>query len=253
MTNADALIQSQTENNAIGESARRPGRTIAVMPASNAASTLEATLRDVPDGAVDEIILVDDCSSDDTVENAAGLADRIEISAPGRSIQMNRGAELAQGDLLLFLHIDTSLPAQADQLIAAAMNPVAHKQRRQWGWFDIRLSNPSLAYRIIAAAMNLRARCTAVCTGDQALFVTAELFHRLGGFPAIPLMEDIAMSKLLRRAAKPAPIKTAALTSNRRWQQHGLVKTVLLMWWLRLRYFLGASPEVLVKQYYPRR
>jgi rSAM/selenodomain-associated transferase 2 len=226
-----------------------------ILPVLNEASLIRSQLRGLQAYRAEghEIVLIDGGSSDDTIENAAGLADRIEISAPGRSTQMNQGAELAQGDLLLFLHIDTSLPAQADQLIAAAMNPVAHKQRRQWGWFDIRLSNPSLAYRIIAAAMNLRARCTAVCTGDQALFVTAELFHRLGGFPAIPLMEDIAMSKLLRRAAKPAPIKTAALTSNRRWQQHGLVKTVLLMWWLRLRYFLGVSPQVLVKQYYQRR
>ena len=225
-----------------------------IVPVLNEASLIRAQLRGLQAYRAEghEIVLIDGGSSDDSIENAAGLADRIEISAPGRSTQMNRGAELARGDVLLFLHIDTSLPAQVDQLIAAAMHPGAHKQR-QWGWFDIRLSHPALAYRIIAAAMNLRARCTAVCTGDQALFVTAELFHRLGGFPAIPLMEDIAMSKLLRREARPAPIKTAALASSRRWQQHGLVKTVLLMWWLRLQYFLGVSPRLLVKRYYPRR
>jgi|TARA_B100000809_G_scaffold43740_1_gene38052 rSAM/selenodomain-associated transferase 2 len=224
-----------------------------ILPVLNEAALIRAQLRGLQSYRVEghEIVLVDGGSSDDTVENAAGLADQIEISAPGRSAQMNRGAELARGDLLLFLHIDTSLPEQADQLISAEMN--AGNQRRQWGWFDIRLSNPGLAYRIIAAAMNLRARWSAVCTGDQALFVEVELFHLLGGFPAIPLMEDVAMSKLLRRAARPAPIKTAALASSRRWQQHGLVKTVLLMWWLRLQYFLGVSPRVLVKQYYPRR
>ena len=225
------------------------------MPILNEAALIRGQLRGLQ-GYRDqghEVILIDGGSSDDSVENAAGLTDRIEISAPGRSAQMNRGAELARGDVLLFLHIDTSLPEQADQLIAAAMDAGVDKQRRQWGWFDIRLSNPGLAYRIIAAAMNRRARYSAVCTGDQALFVRAELFHRLGGFPAIPLMEDVAMSKLLRRAARPAIINTAAIASGRRWQEHGLVKTVLLMWWLRLQYFLGVSPGVLVKQYYPRR
>lgn len=208
-----------------------------------------------------EVLLVDGGSNDDTVANAAGLVDRVEVWQAGRSSQMNRGAELAHGQLLLFLHVDTCLPEQADQLIASAINAAPgsasssanDSSNRRWGWFNVRLSNPGFVYRIIAAAMNLRARISSVCTGDQAMFVSAGLFHELGGFPSIPLMEDVAMSKLLRRSAKPVLIKAAALSSSRRWEQHGLVRTVLLMWWLRLQYFLGVSPSTLVKKYYPGR
>ena len=222
-----------------------------ILPVLNEAALIQAQLQQLQiyRDAGHEVLLIDGGSADGTVENAAGLTDRIEISQPGRSVQMNLGAELAQGEFLLFLHIDTSLPARADWLIDEAIQ----HSHRQWGWFDVRLSNPTFPYRLIAAAMNLRARWSAVCTGDQALFVEARLFHRLGGFPSIPLMEDVAISKLLRRSGRPVCIRTAALTSARRWEQQGLLKTMVLMWWLRLQYFLGVSPLVLVKKYYPPR
>jgi len=243
--------------------AKLPLKISFILPALNEATLIKEQLQRLQGyrQSGHEVLLVDGGSSDNTVVNATGLADRIEVWQAGRSAQMNRGAELAQGELLLFLHVDTTLPEQADRLIAAAINSALdsssnsarNSSHGQWGWFDVRLSNPGFLYRIIAAAMNIRARSSSVCTGDQAMFVSARLFHELGAFPAIPLMEDVAMSKLLRRSAKPVPIRAVALTSSRRWEQHGLVRTVVLMWWLRLQYFLGVSPSTLVKRYYPTR
>ena len=196
-----------------------------------------------------EILVIDGGSHNDTAELAAVHADRVETWTASRSGQMNRGAEIASGELLLFLHVDTVLPDHADQLIDSA----CQASQRQWGWFDVRLSNSSFPYRLISRMMNWRARLTSICTGDQAMFVAKDLFHRLGGYPAIPLMEDIAMSKSLRRTGKPICIGSFVVTSSRRWEQYGLLNTVLLMWRLRLLYLVGVSPARLAKQYYPDR
>lgn len=196
-----------------------------------------------------EVIVVDGNSSDNTVALAAGLADCISSSIATRSSQMNVGARLASGHVLVFLHVDTRLPTNAaSQLEKFASNPALN-----WGWFDLQLSNPSIVFRIIASAMNIRARLTSVCTGDQTLFVRSALFNQLGGFPELPLMEDIAMSKLLRRHSRPHCISDKVQSSSRRWEERGIVKTVVLMWSLRLQYFFGRSPDVLVKKYYPDR
>lgn len=195
-----------------------------------------------------EIIVVDGGSTDGTAELTEGLVDRCEVGAAGRSLQMNQGAAQARGDVLLFLHADTQLPPNADELIAAAL---ASGEGR-WGWFDVRLSNPRLSYRLIAAFMNRRARLTSVCTGDQALFVDRALFQEIGGFPQLPLMEDIAISKRLRAKGRPVRPAGLATASSRRWEEKGLIKTVLLMWWLRLLYFVGVRPQRLLGMYYPR-
>lgn len=195
-----------------------------------------------------EVTVVDGGSKDATRALAAPLCDRLLRSRPGRAEQMNLGARFAASDVVLFLHADSQLPKGAEQAIAEALAG----GKPGWGWFDVRLSGRAPVYRIIGAFMNLRARLTAVCTGDQALFVSAELFHTAGGFPGIALMEDIAISKNLRKLARPLPLAQKVSSSSRRWERDGVARTILRMWRLRLLYFLGVSPEKLAAMYYPR-
>lgn len=195
-----------------------------------------------------EVIVVDGGSEDATRALAAPLCDRLLRSRPGRAAQMNLGARFAGSDVVLFLHADSQLPEDAEQAIAEALAD----RKPGWGWFDVRLSGRAPVYRLIAAFMNLRARLTAVCTGDQALFVSAELFHLAGGFPGIPLMEDIAISKKLRQLARPRPLAQKVSSSSRRWERDGVARTILQMWRLRLLYFFGVAPEKLAARYYPR-
>lgn len=194
-----------------------------------------------------ELIVIDGGSLDGTLEQAEGLVDSYGTGPAGRSQQMNQGAALASGDILLFLHVDTVLPVVADECIDEAL---AAKGRR-WGWFDVKLSNAGLAFRLVASMMNLRARLTSVSTGDQALFVEKTLFQEIEGFPQLPLMEDIAISKLLRRQGRPARPKGRVITSSRRWEEKGLVSTILLMWKLRFLYVIGVNPQSLRAMYYP--
>lgn len=192
-----------------------------------------------------ELIVVDGCSKDDTLTQAGTLADRVLVSPAGRAQQMNTGAEVATGEVLLFLHADTQLPATAMDDIQHATQQGAH-----WGRFDVRLSGKRWPLRIIERMMNWRSCLTSVATGDQAIFVTRELFQRVGAYPEIALMEDIALSKQLKKHAKPACLKSHVITSSRKWEKHGIIRTALLMWRLRLMYFLGASPDELAKHYY---
>ena len=193
-----------------------------------------------------ELLVVDGGSSDDTVQLAAALADRVVVARSGRAQQMNRGAEMASGDILLFLHLDSELPEGAMDFIEQHCGSSAN----HWGWFDVRLSHPGYAYRVIAKFMNFRARLSRVCTGDQALFLSRPLFEQVGGFPELPLMEDVAMSKRLRQLSPPTVCKQPVIASSRRWEEKGLLNTVLLMWKLRLLYFFGVSPDRLATLYY---
>jgi len=194
-----------------------------------------------------EIIVVDGGSTDATVEQTKGLVDSCEIAATGRATQMNQGASQATGDIFLFLHVDTQLPANADARLLAALSSA----ERQWGWFNAELSNPRFAFRIVAFMMNLRARLTSVSTGDQCLFVERGLFQGIGGFPELELMEDIAICKILRRRSSASRPEGMVVTSSRRWEEQGLVSTILLMWKLRLLYFVGVTPQRLREMYYP--
>lgn len=196
-----------------------------------------------------QLIVVDGGSTDNTVELARPLADLVLSAASGRAQQMNCGAAQANGELLLFLHVDTVLPA--DFLVC--LNRVWSGADSTWGWFPVRLSNRGLAYRIIGGFMNWRARLSKVSTGDQALYVGRDLFAAVQGFPVLPLMEDVAISKRLRRQRAPVIAGSRAVASSRRWEQRGLLRTVLLMWWLRWLYFIGVSPASLVRRYYPER
>jgi rSAM/selenodomain-associated transferase 2 len=191
-----------------------------------------------------EVIVADGGSSDSTAERARVLADRV-ISAPrGRSLQMNAGAAAAQGDVLLFLHADTRLPENADGLVLDGLA----RSGSAWGRFNVRFDGGGLL-RVVAATMNLRSRLTGIATGDQALFVARAAFERVGGFPAIALMEDVALSARLKRVSRPLCLSARVTTSARRWRKHGTLRTVLLMWRLRLRFFLGADPAKLARAY----
>ncbi len=196
-----------------------------------------------------EIVVADGGSSDATPALALPLAD-IVIRAPrGRGSQMNAGAAASCGDVLLFLHADTRLPPDADTLVQDGLTRMGYT----WGRFDIRIAGAHLLFPLIATMMNLRSRITGIATGDQAIFVARTAFGP--GFPDIALMEDIAITKRLRRIGPPLCIKASAVTSGRRWEKHGVMKTILLMWWLRLAYFAGADPALLARfyGYVPRR
>ncbi len=157
---------------------------------------------------------------------------------------MNSGAAVASGDVLLFLHADTVLPENASQLIFSY-----HHAENFWGRFDIRLSSNKIIYRLIERLVNLRSWLTAIATGDQAIFVQRDLFNQIGGFPEIALMEDVAISGSLKKISPPVCLKQKVITSSRRWENNGVVTTVMLMWKLRLYYFFGVSPERLSRLY----
>ena len=215
-----------------------------IMPVRNEATGIVATLTPLqPLRDKLEIILVDGGSTDDTVALAAPLVDQLLQSTPGRAAQMNAGAALAQGQWLLFLHADTQLPANFLELL-----PTAHATP-QWGRFDVRLFPSSPMLQVVAWMMNWRSRLTGVCTGDQAIFVRRALFEQLGGYAPIPLMEDIELSKRLRKISPPLCLRPPLTTSSRRWQTHGTLRTIVLMWWLRWRYWRGAPVEELARRY----
>jgi len=216
-----------------------------IIPVLNEASFIVQTLSGLQRQrqAGHELIVVDGGSRDATLLLARPFADHVITSPRGRSRQMNAGAKLARGEILLFLHSDTILPKGADQLILRGL------ERKRWGRFDVRLSGRHLLFRIIAWLMNWRSRITGIATGDQAIFVQRELFETVAGFPNIDLMEDITLSKLLRKYGRPLCLPQCVVTSSRRWEKNGILRTVLLMWSLRLAYFFGADPRHLARLY----
>jgi rSAM/selenodomain-associated transferase 2 len=187
-----------------------------------------------------EVIVADGGSEDGSRELALPLADRVLRAPRGRARQMNAGAAAASGDALLFLHADTRLPANADQLIVHSL------KKKVWGRFDVAIEGRSALLPVIAFFMNTRSRLTGIATGDQAMFVRREAFR---GFPEIALMEDVAFSKAMKRQSPPACLREKAATSGRRWDRHGVLRTIFLMWRLRLAYFLGAAPDELARRY----
>jgi len=222
------------------------GRLSIIMPALNEAANIEAAvtaLAPYRERGV-EVIVVDGGSRDGTPARARPFADHVCVAACGRAVQMNAGRAAARGDVLLFLHADTRLPENADALIVEGL-ACSH---RVWGRFDVRFDRGGLL-TLVAAMMNLRSRLTGIATGDQALFVTRAAFDAAGGFPSIPLMEDISLSKHLKRIGPPLCLRARVTTSARRWEANGTLRTILLMWRLRLAYFFGADPAQLARQY----
>ena len=209
--------------------------------ADGVAATLEALAPLRAEGH--EVIVVDGGSVDATAAIASRLADQVIQAPRGRARQMNAGAAIAGGHALLFLHADTRLPEDAWRLVLDAL------ARRGWGRFDVTIEGRSPWLSVVAFFMNWRSRLTGIATGDQAIFVRREVFAAAGGFPEIPLMEDVELSARLRTISMPACIAARAVTSGRRWERRGVLRTVLLMWRLRLAYFLGARPEDLARRY----
>lgn len=190
------------------------------------------------------VVVVDGGSQDDTLEIARQHADLALLAPRGRAAQMNAGAAACPADVLLFLHADTVLPEHADVLVRrATLGPFF------WGRFDVRIDSPRPLLRVVSTMMNLRSRWTGIATGDQALFVRHDLFRQVGGFPELPLMEDIAISRALKAHGPPACLRERVTTSARRWERHGVWRTIFLMWRLRAAYFFGADPRQLAVQY----
>lgn len=192
-----------------------------------------------------ELVVVDGGSRDGTIEVARLLSDRVLAAPRGRGSQMNAGARAARGEVLLFLHADTDLPPRALEAVHAALTGGRHA----WGRFDLAISGRPPLLRVVARLVSLRSRLTGVATGDQAIFVRRDAFEAAGGFPEIALMEDVALSKALRRITPPACLRLRATTSGRRWETRGVLRTILLMWRLRFLYWLGADPAALARRY----
>jgi len=217
-----------------------------IIPVLNEAAEIEAALGALTPfrqcGA--EIIVVDGGSGDGSADLARPRADRVLTAPRGRATQMNTGAAAASGDVLLFLHVDTRLPDDADRLIADGLQ----RSGRAWGRFDVCFDDGGWL-RILAFMMNWRSRLTGICTGDQAMFARRAAFEEIGGFPAIALMEDVAASSLLKKITRPLALRTRVTTSGRRWRRHGVWRTIMLMWRLRLAYYFGDDPGRLARYY----
>jgi rSAM/selenodomain-associated transferase 2 len=218
-----------------------------VIPALNEAGGIVGTLESLQPlrTAGHAVILVDGGSRDGTPDLAAPLVDRVVTAPPGRARQMNAGAAAAAGDALLFLHADTRLPEGALAMVQTAL------RARPWGRFDVSIAGRPWTLRLVAALMNIRSRLTGIATGDQALFVRKASFAAVGGYPDQPLMEDIELSKRLKRLTPPACLRARVTTSGRRWEEDGVWRTILLMWWIRFDYWRGVSAERLVRRYRP--
>ncbi len=226
-----------------------------IIPTLNEERTIIATLTHTAHLGFNELIVVDGGSLDQTpvlVESyrrspqaPAQSPVRLVTAPPSRARQMNEGAKASGGEILLFLHADTQLPSDAKTMIDTTLAD----QRMVGGRFDVRFDRPSMWGTIISSMMNWRSRLSGLATGDQALFVRRPVFEQMGGFADMPLMEDIEFSGRLKRAGTTAALTATVTTSFRRWEQHGPLRTILLMWTLRFLYWIGISPSHLAKWY----
>jgi len=222
-------------------------RISVIIPALNEAGNIVRTLDSLQPmrRRGHEIIVVDGGSDDETLAISRPLTDQLVEATRGRANQMRAGAAVASGAVIWFLHADTVPPGSADRLI---LNELVQPDCR-WGFFNVLFPGDSLMLKVVALLMNLRARITGIATGDQGIFITRVLYEKIGGIPAIPLMEDIALSRTLKRYTRPAVIRKKLVSSPRRWEKHGVTKTILMMWGLRLAYFIGVDPARLAKYY----
>ena len=226
-----------------------------IIPTLNEEQIIMATLAHTSALGFDELIVVDGGSLDQTPVLVESYTRRPQspaqspvrlVTAPcGRARQMNEGAKASGGEILLFLHADTQLPGDAKTIIDTTLAD----QRMVGGRFDVRFDRPSMWGAIISRMMNWRSRLSGIATGDQALFVRRPVFEQMGGFADMPLMEDIDFSRRLKRKGATAALTATVTTSFRRWERHGPLRTILLMWALRFLYWIGISPSHLLEWY----
>ena len=222
-----------------------PSSLAVIIPTLNEEDRLGETVSSARGRSAPHIIVVDGGSSDGTVACARSLGVEVVVGSRGRAAQMNAGARVARSDVLLFLHADTCLPADYDVAVLRALSD----PNVVGGRFDVSLQPSSPLLWLTGELMNIRSRLSRIATGDQAIFVRRETFERMGGFPEIPLMEDIAFTKALKRQGAIACLRDRVVTSARRWRADGVVRTVLLMWSLRFLFFCGVSPQQLRRWY----
>ena len=234
------------------ESANEQASLSIIVPVLNEALRANDLVAQLAEQEAEQIIIVDGGSADGTVEKLttaikqAKHPNRFQLvqTVMGRALQMNYGADLSGSELICFLHADTVLPEKAGRVIRAAL------LNADWGRFNIRLDSSNWILKIVATMINLRSKLSGIATGDQAIFIRRSVFEQIGTYPDIPLMEDVALCRALKaRGNKPACLKTTATTSARRWLEHGIVKTILTMWYLRFAYWKGVDPKDLAAKY----
>lgn len=220
-----------------------------VIPVRNDAASLAALLDELTGsgGTVPEIVVVDGGSADESAVVARRAGVRVLDTSPGRGHQLAVGCAAASGRWLWLLHADSRNVLPALEHLRRLVNEASGSC---WGRFDVVLEPDSMGLTLVARAMAWRSRLTGICTGDQGMFVRRDALERIGGVPAQPLMEDVELSRRLKALAQPLCPRIALTTSSRRWQRDGLLRTILRMWWFRLRYWLGADPELLARSYY---
>ena len=214
-----------------------------IIPAKNEAKNIYKNLshlQELRKHNICEIILVDGDSTDNTTEIANNLVDHILKTKSGRAIQQNIGASIAKGNILLFLHADTYITTK--QLLSI-------KKDKIWGFFKVKFNNNKIKYKILSFFINLRSKLYNYGTGDQVIYVKRNIFNKIKGFPNLMIMEDIAICSMLKRISTPIIINSHAITSSRRWDDHGFVRTILKMRALRFLYHIGVKTHILQRLY----
>jgi len=219
-----------------------------IIPTLNESESIEKTLNSLHTTLKEgnELIIVDGGSNDDTILKCKNYTDKVYTATKGRAIQMNVGADKSTNDILLFLHADTLMPQNFSAENLTALATITN----EWGFFKVKFTSHHLLLRLVSTLMNTRSCLTRIATGDQAIFIKKELFKKIGGYKEIPLMEDIELSISLKKYSKPYCVKEFVMTSSRKWESNGIIKTIILMWKIRFLYFFGVSPQKLVNIYY---